>query len=430
MENGKVPPRNVEKKDKIVMLLNQRREFYGPVIVKSALVKERETWKNALTKIEILYKDQKSQLELSYNYGNFIISETSLNIDELISLVENLIMNRTLTIKNCPTVQVEGEFSYSSFLDYLSSGDDVFKLQWPADGFLFEASSNFKPNLSSGRLVSVGAPLFPSSHEAVRIWTVVDVSRSSYYNGAIVILLPNYKAKIEEIRLSPKLLTVKAIGRELNTADIMGKVYCEKLGQDVIQQDIYFEGSTVTIPLNFVPDHWYVCILSKETGEVLDFREIRAYWSSLPPGVVLELSPADIEEIIRRGESERVEFKQEINKKPKEFIETVVAFSNSAGGTIFIGVDDNGNITGTYEQKIEERITNLLREKCEPPIEPVVESKDIDEKRIFIVQVKEGKDKPYNFRGRGIFIRSGSTDRIASRIEIDRFYQEKQSLRP
>ena len=51
----------------------------------------------------------------------------------------------------------------------------------------------------------------------------------------------------------------------------------------------------------------------------------------------------DIENLIRNGESKTVEFKAGFNK---ETIETVVAFSNTRGGVIIIGVDNQGNMKG------------------------------------------------------------------------------------
>lgn len=65
---------------------------------------------------------------------------------------------------------------------------------------------------------------------------------------------------------------------------------------------------------------------------------------------------------------------------------------------------------------------NLLDSHCEPRPEVSVEKKELHEKSIYAVRVPEGKDKPYNLRNRGIFVRAGSTDRSASRIEIDKMY--------
>ncbi|MBC7090716.1 MAG: ATP-binding protein [Nitrososphaeria archaeon] len=50
-------------------------------------------------------------------------------------------------------------------------------------------------------------------------------------------------------------------------------------------------------------------------------------------------------EAIKKGESETLEFKSSLSDF-EEILATISAFSNIKGGTIFVGVDDNGNIVG------------------------------------------------------------------------------------
>jgi len=53
--------------------------------------------------------------------------------------------------------------------------------------------------------------------------------------------------------------------------------------------------------------------------------------------------PEEIQTLIRKGENETIEFKKSFNS---EAIETLVAFANSQGGTVYLGISDNGGITG------------------------------------------------------------------------------------
>lgn len=52
-----------------------------------------------------------------------------------------------------------------------------------------------------------------------------------------------------------------------------------------------------------------------------------------------------LKEIISKGESEGIEFKESLGEL-KEIIETIVAFANKNGGKILIGVRDDGNVIG------------------------------------------------------------------------------------
>ena len=51
----------------------------------------------------------------------------------------------------------------------------------------------------------------------------------------------------------------------------------------------------------------------------------------------------DIEKFLKSGETESVEFKESFSKKT---VETAAAFSNTRGGTIFIGVNNDGGLKG------------------------------------------------------------------------------------
>jgi ATP-dependent DNA helicase RecG len=69
--------------------------------------------------------------------------------------------------------------------------------------------------------------------------------------------------------------------------------------------------------------------------------------------------------IIKEGESYKIEFKESLTS---EIARELTAFANSAGGRIFLGISDNGNIKGI-------KITNSLLSNiqtiatnCDPPI--------------------------------------------------------------
>ena len=55
-----------------------------------------------------------------------------------------------------------------------------------------------------------------------------------------------------------------------------------------------------------------------------------------------------IEEIIKTGESDTVEFKTSFNK---EVIEAIVAFANTNGGSVYVGIKDNGKVVGADVSK-------------------------------------------------------------------------------
>ena len=72
------------------------------------------------------------------------------------------------------------------------------------------------------------------------------------------------------------------------------------------------------------------------------------------------MTDIEVENILAKGEGVRLEFKQSLNGDvPKTIYETVCSFLNREGGTILVGVDDNGEVTGIPETEISNFITTF-----------------------------------------------------------------------
>ena len=117
--------------------------------------------------------------------------------------------------------------------------------------------------------------------------------------------------------------------------------------------------------------------------------------------------------ILKQGEGHFVEFKEQSGKSlDKE----IVAFANSKGGKIFIGIDDGGFIKGVNNQNtLKSKIIDIGK-NLSPSL--IVEVKSY--KNVLIVEIKEGKDKPYCCRD-GFYIRIGATSQKLERDEIIEF---------
>jgi ATP-dependent DNA helicase RecG len=139
----------------------------------------------------------------------------------------------------------------------------------------------------------------------------------------------------------------------------------------------------------------------------------------------------EVHELIARGEGPTIEFKREWPQRgdvTAEIGSEVVAFANTQGGYLLIGVDDNGlvvGVTGDW-QRLEERLMGICR-ICSPPIAPVVERVTIEGKSILVVHVSEGRDKPYRVRDI-CYVRVGSTVQHATREEERWMFQESGEL--
>jgi ATP-dependent DNA helicase RecG len=119
--------------------------------------------------------------------------------------------------------------------------------------------------------------------------------------------------------------------------------------------------------------------------------------------------------MIPSAESEKVEFKTTFNDA---VIETLVAFSNSKGGLVYLGVTDKVDVKGTEIGK--ETIQNWVNEvknKTSPQIIPDVEVIDVEKKKVAIFSVPEYLIKPVSFKGR-FYKRNGNSNHLMSIDEI------------
>jgi len=94
-----------------------------------------------------------------------------------------------------------------------------------------------------------------------------------------------------------------------------------------------------------------------------------------------------IEELIGKEESETLEFKKSLSEW-KEIVETVSAFSNTKGGIIIVGLDDNKNLVGISIGKgTIEGLTNKILTNTEPKIYPEIEVVNKQRKKLILIKV-------------------------------------------
>ena len=74
-----------------------------------------------------------------------------------------------------------------------------------------------------------------------------------------------------------------------------------------------------------------------------------------------------INKLIEQGENQQLDFKFEISDSRK-IARTLVAFSNTDGGTLLVGVKDNGNIAGVRSEEEYFMIEAAARMYCRPEV--------------------------------------------------------------
>ena len=123
----------------------------------------------------------------------------------------------------------------------------------------------------------------------------------------------------------------------------------------------------------------------------------------------------ELRALIVDGEGPSLEFKREFTT---QMVRDMVAFANSSGGLLIVGVDDDASLAGVDEEplRVEERIQSLCRANCKPALSVAVRFAKLDDAQLVLVDVPEAS---------GIvtandvcYVRAGSTTRRALPEEL------------
>lgn len=138
------------------------------------------------------------------------------------------------------------------------------------------------------------------------------------------------------------------------------------------------------------------------------------------------MEATELLEIISRGEDGKHQFKANFTNVNSLAAE-IVAFSNSGGGRIIVGVSDNGQVAGLTRQdmgRLNQLLSNAASQHVKPPVNPYTENLSLPDGLVMVVTVHSGISKPYMDNNGAIWVKSGSDKRkVTSREEIQRMYQ-------
>ncbi len=128
----------------------------------------------------------------------------------------------------------------------------------------------------------------------------------------------------------------------------------------------------------------------------------------------------NIRDLLKKDEGKTLEFKRDLSS-PQQIIKTLVAFANTAGGLLIIGVDDKTRQPVGVEKPLdeEERLCNLIADSISPRLVPNVEMTTIDGKTLLLVETFLSGLRPHWLKvegpENGVYVRLGSTNRKADR---------------
>ncbi|WP_018416828.1 RNA-binding domain-containing protein [Teredinibacter turnerae] len=139
------------------------------------------------------------------------------------------------------------------------------------------------------------------------------------------------------------------------------------------------------------------------------------------------METTELIDILSRGEDSRHQFKADITNVDALAAE-IVSFSNTSGGRIFIGVNDDGSVrglSGADLARLNQLVANAASQNVRPAVNPVTENVPHPAGAVMVITLADGVNKPYMDKNGTIWVKSGSDKRRAtSREEIQRLFQQ------
>lgn len=394
------------------------------------LIHNKNKYVPTLCKIELRPLDYSRRGDKDLDYGGVRLVRFHFSTDMFSTYLDSICMQKLIEIPSIGNISLplmsdcpmNLEMSSRQVHKYSHQSWFPVKSDWPyylvsiqlADQFLNYQEPLLKKNLPAYAQYSFAITDF---FNFLDTWQVAQ-------NKAVYLLIPDPRAKIERLRLTGNLIEISLMTGSLSLKDLLVKLFAKK--GEAIDSDREFipESDHITLKLGFEPEFISLHLLESESGEEIDWKQIDLIWGSKTEGSDVGTTEDSLIQWIEKGEGENVEFKRELeaDSTKVKFKKSVTAFSNAKGGLIFVGIDDDGVAVKDCDLK-DETIIQLVRE-IEPDPKINFNRITVNEKRILVVKVEEGEEKPYNLRDQGIFIRRGKTNSRASRLEMQRLFEK------
>lgn len=136
-----------------------------------------------------------------------------------------------------------------------------------------------------------------------------------------------------------------------------------------------------------------------------------------------------VQELIAQGEGQHVELKREVPSKVRELSEEVCALANATGGYILLGVDNNGRFTEGFTIGNNKR--SALRDsvdQIEPQVDCEIYPLNVTGHEIWVMEVKEGEDKPYFCSGAVHIRRGANSQKLRKPADVRKIFDDAGKL--
>lgn len=300
------------------------------------------------------------------------------------------------------------EWRFLSRADFLDSNENLHLTQAPL------TRKGLLPYLNTGHAIA-------NKIYGYKRWGSI----SSPYQGQFMTILPETRARLLAGEWRPGNLRI----------EVEANVPLATLELQVLM-DLPVRRETKLIPLENLTAEQTIPLdtqsinifLVHESGECLSRAQLPAVFSSFGPQTPTQgIYPRILAEI-SNGENDHVEYKVFVepkNAKEREIIKTTIAFANTLGGRIYVGIEDDGTLQGeasicaayhTTPEKARAAIVShfqaLIIENVKPVPNLKIDVFEVKQHPVLVISVEGGNRKPYSNKSHEVWIRKGSSDMV------------------
>lgn len=439
MKTSALYEHNLKREDsmaKIKKIIELNKSYYSDVRIRCVSIEHNEKWYNGIITIKIFTKDDELDKRENLYYDNFYLLEHWIKPQKLLSFLNKLKKEEIDISDKKVFIGQETNFSEWKFLPRNSEYSTL-------PGYLFTTfpSSEMRIGISNQVILSHKFPFYPNICRAIEDWCEFSNfnDRSDHRFHKILLFLPECRAYFDSLKYSSKgnSFSIKIKKNDSSLKLYVKGAYLSKFKYEPLDKKLSLKSDVIKINSDDASNiEEFELYLIDEDDCLLDYhKESRFNVEGINRvfGKTVELENENIvKEAMSTGENEQLEFKPYIKRgspKINEILKTVIAFANTKGGNIIMGIDKHGEIEGIKEdiQKETNKGSNedfdkalkeyirYIKKKISDTLNSILAIKvtqhDYNGKTLLIIEVPEGRYKPYaNVHTKEIFIRKGANN--------------------
>lgn len=372
--------------------------------------------------VVIFGRQDSSWADSTHRYPQYLLARKRFSPDEGWAVFENLVRTGVLQVLGWPVIDSGGRIQD---INQYGSGDEPWAcFAWSKAVARVSATNDGR--VVWGPLASLDSPLFPSVVEAATSWTGLPFNPGA--GPTSYLILPDLRAQFSGVELLGKGFKFKVKPGPKPPGPVVVRYHASATGalpkEGSFQLQLGKNSRSKSCKTGFLPDKLVLYLFDEGGGGPVDWRVYDSASAFRPNDVEYRLEGEDLRARIKVGENQWTEFKSKL-PADDEFLESIAAFANSAGGTVIVGIDRNGRIVGFKDKKYDaDHVTSAVRSNIRPTPRFEVTEVQLDRRPLMLVAVSKGAEPPYELTDRGYYVRVNATDRLASRDEVLRLARE------